>query len=80
MLDDGDKAIIEQIAYRAAEHTAKKVEQSIKLRMELHQAECPVGRRLAATENAAKGGWKVLATIGAAVMSVAALVVSWLKG
>lgn len=80
MLDEGDKAIIEQISFRAAEHAARQVEKSVKLRLELHQAECPVGRRMTAAENKARGGWSVLATIGAAVMSIAALVVSWLKG
>ena len=78
-LDEGDKAIIRNIAFEAAEHTAQKVTTLFEAKLQLHQAECPFAEEFSATKNQAKGGWWTITALVGALTGVAALVLSWWK-
>ncbi len=79
-LDEGDKAIIRQIAFDASEHTFARIEKSMKentkMLVNLHQAECPVRDKVEAGKHLAMGGWRVLAFLGGLAGTVAALALS----
>lgn len=61
--DEGDKAIIRQISFEAAEHTYQRVQQSLEDKIVLHRAECPVAKEFEAERNRFAGGWKVIAIL-----------------
>lgn len=78
-LDSRDQAVIELAAMKAAEHATTIMQERFEERLKRHQAECPVKADYEANKNKAKGGWKVLALIGAWIVAVGSLVASLWK-
>ena len=72
-LDEGDKAIIRQIAFAASEHTCKQVSENFDSRLKLHQAECPVAKKFEETKNQAKGAWIIVTAVASFFAAIAAL-------
>lgn len=78
-LDSRDQAVIELAAMKAAEHATTIMQERFEERLKRHQAECPVKLDYEANKNKAAGGWKVVALVGAWLVALGSLVVSWFK-
>jgi len=80
---DGELALIDQAAFRAANVVAERLQASIATQMELHQARCPLKEVIAAVEDKGKEVAQRLDTIKAygagwiAGISMIAVVVVW---
>jgi hypothetical protein len=85
MLDEGDKAIIKDISYGAAEHTVQRVQgsfdskiealqSSINAKLVIHQASCPHGNTVSEAKDRVRGAWWticILATVISAIATIA---------
>ena len=78
-LDEGDKAIIRDIAFDAAEHTSRRVIGSFETRLQLHRAECPIGKEFMEAQNKMRGAWFVISIVASIVATVATIAVEWLR-
>lgn len=74
MLDEGDKAIIKEISYEAAEHMVQRVQGSFNARLALHQAECPTSKGFEAAKNKAYGIWITLGFLASALIYLTSIV------
>lgn len=63
---EGDKAIIEETAWRVGKHIAAEVKADTQTQLRLHVAECPLAKK--ATFLA--GGWRALVAVGGGLLAV----------
>ena len=63
---EGDKAIIEETAWRVGKCIAAEVKADTQTQLRLHVAECPLAKQ--ATFLA--GGWRALAAVGGGLLAV----------
>lgn len=79
-LNEGDKAIIREIAFEAAKEIASEVQAQVREAMdhavEHHADTCPIARQFEAVQNKFMGGWTMITLLCTALMSLASLAVS----
>ena len=74
MLDEGDRAIIKEISYEAAEHMVQRVQGSFDVRLNLHKAECPTAKGFEAAKNKAYGVWITIGLLASVVIYLISVV------
>lgn len=81
---EGQTAIIELVAERAAVKASERTLEAFRKEIELHQATCPVAKELseiskniAATSNQVKGGWKVVAGVSGVLGALLIVALEW---
>jgi hypothetical protein len=82
-ISEGMRAIIRDTAYEAAKNVAADLKKNVELLIQLHQAQCPVSKKLTAWENKGRGMiglmMVVAAIIGGGVAAGARSLMSWFK-
>lgn len=73
---EGQTAIIELTAERAAVKASERTLDAFRKELELHQAMCPMAKNM----EQAKGGWRTLTAITGALAGGLALFLTWYKG
>jgi len=88
--DEGDKAVIKQIAYEAADHVAERLQEVIQSgiasKIEIHTLSCPMRSELketkdelAAAKNKRLGAWGLAVVIATILASAATIAVELLR-
>ena len=75
-MDEGQRAIIREIAFQVAGQIATDLKAHFATQIELHKSGCPVKVKVEATLSEAKGAWKTVAVISAVIGAVG----TWLLG
>jgi len=76
---DEQEALIERVAWKIGETLRAEFERRVGEKIELHQANCPTARQVNDALSRARGGWAAVATVGAVIASVVALIVGLLS-
>ena len=72
---DGDKAIIEETAWRVGKQIAADIKEETRIQIQLHAATCPVAK----SAEQVRGGWRAITTVAGAAAGIGALALHWLK-
>lgn len=76
MLNEGDKALIKEIAWEVGGHIEERLKSGLHAKVEVHLATCPVKAKVDAMENKAKGAWRVLAAQVALILAILTLAIA----
>ena len=81
--DEGDKAIIREIAWEVASHIEERLKASIESglyrRVEIHALSCPVKDDVKSLQDRIQGAWWVVGLIATIVGSIAAIAVELIR-
>lgn len=80
-LNEGDKAVVREIAFEAAKTIGDEVKDAILTGLRLHQAECPVKAEVEAKINQARGArWAfgIVISLVSAVIGAISAFIGWL--
>ena len=76
-LNEGDKALVREIAFEVAETIKTSIQQSVDTQIQLHRLQCPVAAEFKEEQNRRKGAMALLERFGAWIVALAGLLIAW---